>query len=387
MASTRSQFDSDGLEPLETRPLRSSRLNVPDVNAEPARPDVTASGMPILSSDDWAETDPVDDFFGDVADPTGRQVVIDKNAMKEEGQGLDEVQTSFTALKDSISQGRELKVREKERATMAEKLHIDKVELADRENILENYTLLATDQANVIAVNTQDRGTKKAQMEDLNAQIEEASSRLRRMQTFHAQQLQPLETALGKARAAADQAKNDERSRKSELNAVEAEIRKAEEGQTEILAAKRQMITQAYENAKARSDSAKDALKETEKAYEVTKRDYEGEEAPFKKTIDELSSQVEELKAEIADLDDTIDTAQSRKQYIDDVYRNPEQTDELRASIAQAELDLRQADQEADELRAQLEQNKEQAKKAKLLMAAIAVVIIIVIIVVIVMTH
>ena len=291
------------------------------------------------------------------------------------------VTSSFSALKDSIAQGRELKQREKELDALIEQLRADREELADREDILANYARLFNEQQVIIDENAETRAQKKAQLQESTELMQDTSSSLERMKSYHDQQLQPLQTKLGRARATADQAKNDERSRKSELNAAEAEVRKADDGTADIAAAMQQQVAAAYAEAKARSESARDALKEIEHAYEVAKTRYDGEEAPLLKSIDELNERIAQIKDEIAELEDIIAEAQDRRQFIDDVYHNPAETDELREAIIATEAKERQMGDENDQLRVQLELSKDGARKAKLAIGiAIAVIIVLIIV-------
>ena len=297
----------------------------------------------------------------------------------------EEVTQSFGALKASISQGRELKAREKELDVLMEQLHAERQELADRDNILANYAMLASEQQAIIDQNVAVRSERKAQLAQESARVEELSASLARMKEFHAAQIQPLSETLGRARAAADQAKNDERSRKSELSAAESELRKADDQSVEIAAAQQRVASMAYEDARARSDSAKARLQDAEKAYEVARKQYDGEEAPLQKNIDELTESIESLKSEIADLEATIDAAHDRKLYIEDVYGNPAETEKLRDDVMAIEADKARMDEENEELRYQLEESKDKAKKAKLLMAGIGALVLIIIIVAIVL--
>ena len=346
-------------------------------------PSVTASDLPAVEPEDYDEyaddmpETAVEDFFGDVADPEGRSFEV----------GRDDVGESFTALKESFAQGRELKAREKERAALAEQLHADRAELADRDDILANYAVLLTDQKNVITYNAQERADRKAQVEELNARIAEVSDSLDRMRAYHDQQLLPLQTELGRARAIADQAKNDERSRKSELSAADSELRKAEGDRVDIAAAQQQVVAAAYEEARARSEAAKASLADIEKSYDVLKRRFDGEEAPLENNIADMNEQVDALKAEMADFEANIDEAQARYQYIEEVYHNPDVTEQLRQEVAADEATERQMADDERKLRMQLEDNKARAQKAKLVVAAIVAVIIILVIIAVVLTH
>ena len=294
------------------------------------------------------------------------------------------VSSSFSALKDSIAQSRELKQREKELDALVEQLRADREELLDREDILANYARLFNEQQVIIDDNEELRAQKKIQLQESTELLQDTSNSLERMKAYHDQQLQPLQTKLGRARATADQAKNDERSRKSELNAAETELRKAEQDSVDIAAAMQQQVAAAYAEAKARSESARDALKEIEHEYEVAKTRYDGEEAPLVKSIEELNDRIAKVKDDIAELDEIIAEAQERRQYIDDVYHNPADTDELREAIAATEVKEHKMGDENDQLRMQLGQSKDRARKAKLTIAAVIAILIVIIIVLIV---
>ena len=298
-------------------------------------------------------------------------------------QGIDDVQMSFLAWKDSIGQGRELKAREKELDEFADKLDADREELADREDILANYQVLVTDLDNVVAQHTEQREARKSELAQVTAQLEETTEALNRMREYHDGQMDPFEKNLGRARAYADQAKNDERSRKSELSAAEAELKRASTNDDATMAnARLEQVQAAYDEASARSEAAKEALDQAQRAYDDAIGQVEQAEAPLEHSIADLEKQSEELKESVNRLGEDISIARKRRQYCDTVYQYPEETAKLRESVRADEQKMLELDTEADELRDRLAQSKEKSKKAK---GAIIVVGIIVVVVVIIL--
>ena len=305
------------------------------------------------------------------------------NQGAEKNKALADVQSSLVALKDSIGQGRELKAREKEREDFSQKLDLDREELADREDILANYDALVAEQDEIIYQTNEQREARKSELALVTAQQEETSDALERMREYHDSQLEPVESMLGRAKAAAEQAKNDERSRKSELNAAESESRRAEGGDDAAMAAaKLNVVQQAYEEAAARSEAAKEALAQAQKQYDDMKERVEQAEAPLERSIEDLPRQTDELKESINRLGDTISIARKRRQYCDTVYQYPEETDKLRESVLAGEQTVRQMDIENDELRDMLAQSKEKSKIAKLAIAGVVALVIVILIIV-----
>lgn len=295
-------------------------------------------------------------------------------------KGMDDVQMSFLALKDSIGQGRELKAREKELDEFAQQLDDDREELADREDILNNYQVIVTDLDNVIAQHTEQRDARKAELADITANLNETTEALERMREYHDGQMDPFEKNLGRARANADQAKNDERSRKSELNAAESELKRASSGDDITMAeARLEQVKEAYSEASARSESAKEALDEAQRAYDDAISQVEQAEAPLEHSIEDLQKQADELKESINRLGEDISVARKRRQYCDTVYQYPEETAKLRDNVRDGEEKMLQLDAEADELRERLSQSKEQSKKAKLAIVIVAIIIVVII--------
>ena len=296
-------------------------------------------------------------------------------------QGIDDVQMSFLALKDSIGQGRELKAREKELDEFADKLDADREELADREDILANYQVIVSDLDNVIAQHSEQRDARKAELAQVTAELEETTEALDRMREYHDGQMDPFEKNLGRARAFADQAKNDERSRKSELNAAEAELKRASSNDDTTMAnARLDQVQAAYDEACARSEAAKEQLDQAQAAYDDAISQVEQAETPLEHSIESLQKQSEELKDSINRLGEEISVSRKRRQYCDTVYQYPDETAKLRDSVRADEEKMLKLDAEADDLRDRLTQSKEQSKKAKIAIG-IAVVVIIIIIV------
>ena len=293
---------------------------------------------------------------------------------------VNDVAASLGALRDSIGQGRELKAREKDREELAEKIDADREELADRDDILANYQSLVAEQDAVIAQSTQQRDARKAELSQVMAQTEETAEALNRMRDYNDVQLQPLETALGRAQATADQAKNDERSRKSELNAAESEARRAENGDDSTTAkARLEVVRAAHDEAAARSNAAKEALEEAQRAYDSLKEQVEQAEAPLERSLADLDRKTEELKETIARLGDTISAASKRRQYCDSVYQYPAETEKLRQAVLADEAALARMDEENDDLRDRLAQSKAKSTKAKVLIAGVVVFVILLI--------
>ena len=292
-------------------------------------------------------------------------------------QGMDEMQMSILALKDSIGQGRELKAREKEREELAEALEADHIELADREDILANYHAIVAEQDAIIDECGQQRDAYKSELSRIVAEVERTQAELDRVSEQWAAQIQPLESDLGRVRATADQAKNDERSRKSELNAAESELRRADEADANTMAiARHQQVKAAYDEAHARSDQAKEQLAQVERAYNDAKQQAEQATAPLERALEDLNRHAEEYKENINRLGEEMSAARNRRQYCDTVYQYPDETAKMRAEVEAAEAAARQMDAENDVLREQLAASKQKARMAKVAIGIVIAIIV-----------
>lgn len=349
-----------------------------DVPAEePVRYEESAGELPDASIDypePAAEADNVD-FAEDVA--------MEGDEPNEEAPNdRIDVQASLVALKESINQGRELKARQKERDEFEQKLDADREELADREDILANYFAIAAEQDDIIDQTTQQREARKNELAQLVAQRQETEQSLQSMKDYHDAQLKPLETSLGRVKAAAEQAKNDERSRKSELNAAESEKRRAEGGDdAAMLTARLEVVQQAYDEAVTRSTQAKEDLERAQKKYDDLREQAAEAEAPLERSIEDLDQQIEELKESVNRLGETISAARKRRQYCDNVYQYPDETAKLRASVEADEETVRRMDEENEELANRLADSKARSRMAKFAIAGIIALIIVIIVV------
>ena len=381
-----------GIEPI------APESNEAPVEARDAFAEPTPEAVAALERDDPFPTPVVDVATSAPASTTASMPAVEPIAMAQEGaresaeeyragglseeeataQGMDPMQMSILALKDSIGQGRELKAREKEREELAEALAADHEELADRENILANYHALAAEQDDIIATSTAQREAKKAELAQIAAELSETEAALERMRAYHSEQLQPLETDLGRVRASAEQAKNDERSRKSELNAAEKELNRADDSDANTMAiARHQQSRAAYEDARRRSEAAKDQLANVQRAYDDAKAQADGAEEPLERKVEDLNARSSALKESMNRLSDDISAARKRRQYCDNVFQYPDETAKMRREVETAEIAARQMDAENATLREQYEQSKKKARAAK---AAIATVIVIIIV-------
>ena len=303
-------------------------------------------------------------------------------------QGMDTMQMSILALKDSIDQGRELKARERDREELAEALEADHEELADREEILANYHALVAEQDDIANKATANRDQLKAELSQVTVDLDETEAALERMRTYHSSQLQPLEAELGQVRASADQAKNDERSRKGELSAAEKELSRADETDANTMAiARHQQTRAAYEDARKRSESAREQLAQVQRAYDDAKGQAEQAEEPLERKVEDLSARSESLKESINRLNETISIARKRRQYCDNVYQYPEETVKMRREVEAAEAVAAQMDQENDILRDQLAQSKKKARTAKIAIGVVIALVILIIVAFIVVAN
>jgi len=350
-----------------------------DAPVEDFAPNEEVAGEPKVGPADYSEpaveAEPVD-FAEDMA-MDGEGDEPKENAP----DGRLDVSASLAALRESINQGRELKVRQKERDEFEQKLNEDREELDDREDILANYFAIVAEQDEIIDQSTEQREARKNELAQLVAQKEETEASLQSMRDYHDAQMKPLETSLGRVKAAAEQAKNDERSRKSELNAAESEMRRAEGGDdAAMLAARLEVVQQAYDEAVARSAQAKEDLGRAQKKYDDLREQVADAEAPLERSIEDLDSQIEELKESVNRLGETISAARKRRQYCENVYQYPDETAKLRASVEADEETVHRMDEENEELRDRLADSKARSRTAKLAIAAVIAIIIIIIV-------
>lgn len=304
-------------------------------------------------------------------------------------QNDHDVHMSFAALKDSFGQSRELKARDKEMEEFRARLEEQQQELDDRDYILQNYEMLVSEQKHIIDECTRQREANKESLAHATQQIEQISAELENAKEYHATQMQPLQTEIGRAKAAADQAKNDERSRKSELNAAESEVRHAASANDAAVAqAKYDHIKQAYDQACGISEDAQANLDDLQRIYDDAVHQIEQVEGPLEHSIRDLQEEETALKESIAQLGEDISVARKRLQYCEGVKLYPEETEKLRQEVQLDEQDLQDMQEEYDLLNDQLELSKSKARKAKMTLGlGIAVVVIFVIVLLFIFLH
>ena len=303
-------------------------------------------------------------------------------------QGMDEMQMSILALKDSIDQGRELKAREKELQELRDALDADYEELADRDNILANYQTLVAEQDAIIEENTRQRTVQKQELAQVTAAIDSTQDQLDQVREQHSLRMQPLEKDLGRVQASADQAKNDERSRKSELNAAESELRRANEADANTMAiARHQQAEAAYSEARRRSEQTKAQLAEVQQAYDDAKQQAEQAISPLELNLEDLNKQADALKDSIGKLGEEISLARKRRQYCDTVYQYPDETAKMHREVEEAEAAAQSMDEKNSTLRGQLAESKKKAKKAKIAIGIVIAIIVVFIITFIVVSN
>ena len=325
--------------------------------------------VPVIDAPEPESTDGSDYLAGGMTD---EEAVVN---------GMDDMQMSILALKESIGQGRELKALEKDRGELAEALKADHEELADREDILANYDSIVAEQDAILQNRTQQRDVLKGELSQVTASIEKMRVQLDQVRERWSAQLQPVETDLGRVKAEADRAKNDERSRKSELNAAESELRRTSDSESNAMAVSRRTQAEAaYTEARRRTEDARAQLAQVQRAYDDAKQQQDQEMSPLEMRLDELTKRSDSLKEDISELSDEIAEARNRRQYCETVYRYPDETVKMRGEVEAAEDMARQMDVEIHQLKERLEQSKQMASKAKIALGILIVVVIVIII-------
>lgn len=375
--------ETDGIDVFVTeQPAADSSLETPTTSfVVPDLPVIDSEGN--LDAGIEVQRDEYGYYAVDNTPPREPSVAGAGGITEEEAnaQGLDDVQMSFLALKDSIGQSRELKARDKEINELNSQIEADREELADRDEILANYQSIVTELDARLARHNADRSACKSEYSQVMANIESTTAELSRMKEHYAEQMQPLENELARVQMAAEQAKNDERSRKSELNAAESEARRAEAGEdANIAAVKQQQAAAAHEEARLRSESAKEQLAQVQQIYDEAIKQIEHDQSPLERSIEEMTERSSALKDEIARLDEEITTARDRRQYCDTVYQYPDETEQLRAKVAADEATAAKLDAEYEELNARLAESKAKAKKAKVAIGIVIAIIVVAIV-------
>ena len=144
--------------------------------------------------------------------------------------------------------------------------------------------------------------------------------------------------------------------------------------------ARHQQVQASYDEARVRSEQAKEQLAEAQRAYDDAKQRSEQAQGPLERNIADMNARMESLKGRINSLGEELSAARNRRQYCDNVYQYPNETALMRSEVEQAEALARQMDAKNDELREQLAISKQKALKAKIAIAAVAVIIIVIII-------
>ncbi len=281
-------------------------------------------------------------------------------------QGFDELQMSVLALKDAVLQRRELIERRKVKAELTRVLEKDRIELADRIDIIENYDSIIEEQDSIIEQCTKERELAKENLADASVKLDKAQDLLKELLNEHQQELEPYNKDLEKIRELANQAKNNERICRTKLNAAETEHERAlEYGETPIPQAHIDQLRSIYEEARQISSMYRNQIYEVQNYKKAIKASFEENIAPLRAVINDLEEIIKELKAKIAILGEEISSARKRKLYCESIYKNPDDTKKMNEEIQNAELTLEALKDENIILKEMLEESVERSKKAK----------------------
>lgn len=306
---------------------------------------------------------------------------MDPSQSEEQGIDIDEYKRSFSALKDSVVQGHDIRKRSKELERFRAQIAADRVTHADMLDILDDYDGIVAEQRSLLDTLRAEYASKSAAEATANTELRAANEQLAALKKAHESELAAIKADHDSKVAAADAsheaAKEARKGVQSRLDAARKE---------DPDASANAILERELEAARGEEKRTKDTLSTVKsnarKAYRSEKQAREAAERPVQEKVDSLKAEIRRLGAELAANSEGQEKAQSRIAYCAQVQADPSQADELAASIASREADAAQMDSQLEELAHAKAASSASAGKAKLVAGvAIAVIVVILILV------
>ncbi len=292
----------------------------------------------------------------------------------------EEYGDSFAALKKSMEQGYDLKMKQKAYAEYTSTLNTLKDAHSDRVNIAQNFNALVEEQENLIAAGNAELDSCNAQIHEIEAQIDAKNNELVRVKKEQEQALKPLEEELALAEAKLASA-NDEfkqvKAQRDSLDLFEAEPQDAQQVQDSH--------NQVVADVEAKRESAKAAQKAAQRALDDQARANKAEQRAISDEIKKLDSKKSEVARYAQEQQKRVSTAKERIAFCNHVIAHPEETEKMQQRIVENEATAAEMNTQIEQLSVVHEKSVRASSKARgvIIVGVIAVIVLIILFIIV----
>lgn len=278
---------------------------------------------------------------------------------------------SFAALKDSMTQGYNLKKKRKALSDYNKTLDTLKDAYRDRVHIAQNFDAIIADQTHILKATNDEIERAMAAREGIERKIADANESLTRLKQEQARERRPFEEELERRNAELASVKDELKQVKAQrdsLDLFDADPDRVSESEAAHDAVVNK-VNEKFESAKAAQRSAQKALDMREKK----------ERAQQKKSLDDikrLNSEKDDAGKRIEELERRVTAAQERAAFCRHVMEHPEETQAMQERIASNEQTAAVMSEQIAALESTHQLSKEAAKKARAIVIVAAIVVV-----------
>ena len=287
---------------------------------------------------------------------------------------------SFSALRDSMAQGRDLKKKRKALDEYKKTLDTLRKAYEDRVNIARNYDAMITDQEHIIAATNTDIQRATRAREDVERKIADANEELAELKRRQARERKPLEEEL-------DYRNAELASVKDELKQVKAQRDSLDlfDGDSPAAARTEAVHDAVVDKVNDKLEGAKAAQRSAQKALDAREKEERSRQKRALEGITHLNGEKDKADKRIEELERHLASARERVAFCEHVIAHPEETRTMAARIAENEQTAATMEAQIGALESRHAVSKAASGKARavVIVAAVAFLVFIIFLVVI----
>lgn len=302
-----------------------------------------------------------------------------QDADRREPFDAEDYLVSFSALKESVAQGRDLKKKRKALDEYRKTLATLEAAYEDRVNVARDPEAIVREQEHIVAATNDEIDKAAKKRAGVEKRIAEANESLSKLKEDMARERKPYVDELELRNAELAAAKDELRQVKSQRDSLDLF-----EGDPERDQASEAAHDAVVEKVNGKYEAAKAAQRSAQKALDAKEKEERSKQKRAQDGIKQLNDEKEKVERHIEELEKRIFVANERIAFCAHVLDHPEETEEMRSRILGNRETARQMAQQIDRLAAIHEKSKASAKKARMVVIGAAIVVILIVVAIIV---
>lgn len=289
---------------------------------------------------------------------------------KQEGFDPEEYFESFSALRSSMSQGRDLKKKRKALDEYRKTLETLKASYADRVHIARDYDEVVREQEIIIKSTLEELKVAERKRDDIMGKISDANDALADLKRRQERERRPFEEELDRRNAELASAKDELRQVKAQRDSLDlfddesAQVQASEVAHEHIV-----------DRVNDKLEAAKSAQRAAQKALDAREKEERSKVKKAQDTIKGLNGDKEKADKRIEELEKKIAASHDRIAFCAYVIEHPEETASMLDRIEENERTAAQMDAQIESLAASHARSKAASGKAKIVVALVVIVL------------